>query len=293
MGAQSNIQVRTLDPYQRLDSDLLNRYTKIIVPGGRGITQGLQVTKTNDTEVKVGKGLAVKEYVLIEYIEDVDLVVDTTIDEYKLVVMSYNYQKIQPAPEAEVKVVRFSEYIPTTDLVLKIIYVNGNVIESLHDVYPLDPEVRREWTSYVQDSIDEHNNSPIAHPDIWSAISQIVAGGMEITVEAGEIISEFDPVCLIDNKMYKATNDFSSEPLKVYLVGMAKADTFVGQLGVVQIGGSMSNIAWNFVGTTTQNIFLDGVTLTDTIPTTGSVIIIGTKQDLNTILIKPQILYLR
>jgi len=293
MGAQANIQIRTLDPYGRLDSDILNRFSRVIVPGGRGIIQGLDVIKKNDHKVTVGLGLVVKENVIIEYTADLDLTVDTTDDGYQFVVMTYNFYKSDPPPEALIQLKLPADLTLESDLIVKIVYINNHVVEALYNVYPIDPDLYREDESYITAAIAEHNVATDSHPDIRSLIAQIVSGAMEIEIEAGESLLEHDPVCLIDNKAYKATNDFAGNPDKIGLVGLAKADIFVGQLGIIRIGGDHTNPAWSFTSTSTHLTYLDGNTVVDVPPTTGAVIKVGTKQDSNTILISPQILFLR
>lgn len=293
MGAQSNIQVRTFDPFSRLNSDILNRFSKIIVPEGRGIIDGLQVSKLTDNTVRVTAGVAVKEFVVIEYTQPLDLTVNVSVDEYKFVVMTYNYEKVEPAPEAEIRVVSFAELDTQSDLILKILLIDGGIITDLYDIYPPDPNLRREERNRIKTFIEEHNVDTNSHQDIRSEIAQIAASGLELEVEAGEILNINDPVCLIGGKSYKANNDPLADPARAYVVGLAKEAAMIGEVKKVKIGGTAQDGSWNFINAATRLVYLSGQALSDTVPATGPVVVVGLKQASDTVLIRPQFLFLR
>lgn len=290
--SQSSIQIRTFDPFTELNSDILNRTSTLIVPGGRAIVKGLECTITNPNVVTVSAGIAVKERVIIEFLDQVDLAVSTT-DGYYYVVLSYNFNKVCPSPEAEIRIKPRSMYDSSSDLILNIVRVNGGVAVSVFTYDPLTPTNKREDETLIDTKIDEHNTDPNAHPDIRSMLGGGSGAGAQLVIEAGENLNAGEPVAIVGGVARRATNDETQGLEYVTMVGVVIADVLTGEDATIQTINDVTINTWNFSNAASNLIYLDDGVLTDTLPSTHAVVLAGYKVSSNTIFVAPQVLYLR
>jgi len=157
MSDQSAIQRRYLDPYEKLTSDTTNKILKAVYPEGVALKEGLQLSITGALSIGVTQGIAVKDFVVIEYFQDftIDFPTASPPDGYYYVVFSYRYQKQIPPPAADVKVIEPGDYNPAFHILLGVAQVTGGSIVSITDEDPGSPGTRR-----PPDSLSDHNALP-------------------------------------------------------------------------------------------------------------------------------------
>lgn len=182
-------QERAIDPYSSYNSNVVNRLTRLITRG----TNCLHGTHAIDvyldpvsplTNLIVSQGQAFKDDVLIELTNDHNVDMsnsDFYINHlnpwnesgYYYVCLEYTYAKAKPAPEAKIRILKPSQttfYDPNTSafLLLKVIKVVHNVgtglfeIESLHDVHPENPDIKRIYAQLyagVEDDLPEFDQA--------------------------------------------------------------------------------------------------------------------------------------
>jgi len=293
MSLQSGIQIRTFDPFAELDSDVLNRNSSILVPGGRAVITGMECSITNTNVITVSKGVAVKERVIIEYVNSVDLTVDVSLDTYLYVVLTYNFQKVCPPPEALIRVISPSSYDSSSDMILNVIRVDGGQIVSVLNADPLDPSHVREDVTLIDEKIADHNVDPNAHLDIRAAIGGGAGTSTEIILTAGETLSEGDPIAIINSEAVKATNDDTQGLSLLNVIGIALGNANSGDNVSVQISGIAELMSWSFLNSSSAVVYLGDGLVTDTLPITGAVVLVGYKAGNNSLFVLPRVLYLR
>jgi len=293
MSLQSSIQIRTFDPFAELNSDTLNRNSAILVPGGRAVITGMECSITNFNVITVSKGIAVKERVIIEYVDSVDLTVDVSLDTYLYVVLTYNFQKVCPPPEALIRVISPASYDSSSDMILNVIRVDGGQIVSVLNSDPLDTSHFREDITLIDEKIADHNSDPNAHSDIRALIGGGSGTSTQITLTAGEALSAGDPVAIINSEAVKATNDNTQGESLINVVGVALGNVNSGDDVIVQVSGLLEEFFWNFSNSSSTVIYLGDGLLTDTLPSTGAVVLVGYKSSSNSLFILPRVLYLR
>jgi hypothetical protein len=155
MAINTPTQVRTIDPFSEFNSLDISKLTKMASGGAdRDViitTSDLLVTLEDATTCEVQIGLAIKDNVLIDI--TAPLAVNfkniafyavpsgSTMDEngYYYIAIDYSYVKSRPAPEANIVIIRPSEYaglIATGRyLVLKAIEVTAGGIVNIYDEY--------------------------------------------------------------------------------------------------------------------------------------------------------------
>ena len=303
MGLQSNIQIRTFDYKFELKAEVFNRASSILVPDGRAIVDGFKVEIDSPTRIRVKKGIAVKERVIIEYTQDLELEVNTSLDVYLFVVLSYNFQQTCPKSEALIHIIRPSEYDPSSDLIINILRIDNNEVVNVLDCYPLDHTLCREDITLIDEKIQKHDQDPNSHPDIRAMIGGgTVDAPTSITLEAGETITTGDPVVILNEKVYKATNVIQGGNLSlVNAIGVASNDAEpydpnnpnnTHTIKVITLG-KFQYLGWNFNNASTPLTYLGDYEVTDNPPAAGAVVIIGNKITNNEIFVKPQLLYIR
>ena len=144
MTDQTMIQQRYLDPFEKLTSEATNKILMSVYTTGVGIREGYEVTKTASLVVNVTKGVLVKDFVVIEYTDDVIVDLDplhtgTVTDGLYYVVCRYVYQRTSPPPTAEILAIPKNQYDENQHVILSILDVSGNDIVHIWDTDPNDP----------------------------------------------------------------------------------------------------------------------------------------------------------
>ena len=122
----ADIQTRTIDPYDDVNSDVVNR---IFYSFGSGSTfiEGFSIIEyytdplENRIAVKVEKGLAIVDNMLVRFTTDMIItlfVTPTALQENYYIVVEYDYSKSQPSPQAIVKSIKSVQYDATKHLIL-------------------------------------------------------------------------------------------------------------------------------------------------------------------------------
>lgn len=115
----SEIQERTIDPQSKYDSDVINKITAV-GGGDRYKVSGLLADLVYDTEdnipyLHVTSGIAVKDYVVIQFTDESYVSFGqtwpATVGNYFLVIY-YKYEKQTPPPAAELRFISESDYDP-------------------------------------------------------------------------------------------------------------------------------------------------------------------------------------
>ena len=172
MSSSVPIQIRTIDPFSSYNSDVVNKFTRMLTFNNNVIekVQSCDVSLIDSTSmdstsmVVVSPGVIYKDDVWIEittqHIVDftdslhyVDF--NTGFDEagYYYVVLNYTYQRQRPAPTSEVLILKPSQinlYSPNGEYVfLKAVHVTWTgsdfIIDSVHDYDPTTPTNKREY----------------------------------------------------------------------------------------------------------------------------------------------------
>ena len=168
-------QIRTVDPFASYNSDIVNRFTRMVtrLTDGSGVLNGpndLQVyaDATSTTKVTVMPGMIFKDDMLIHItaehsvdFEDSDNYISFGggFNEagYYYICLEYTFVKSRPAPEAEIKIIKPSQRVttfqPSSSLVfIKCVEVifNGYTFEvdALYDYDPDDLTVKREFSKW-------------------------------------------------------------------------------------------------------------------------------------------------
>ena len=161
------IQIRTVDPYASYNSDIVNKFTRMLTSGNDALEkiQSCDVTDSTSTDkVTLSPGVIYKDDLWIEITEQ--HIVDFTdslqyhdygngFDEvgYYYIILNYTFQKQRPAPEAEVLIIKPSQrYLYTYNagawLFLKAVHVSGpgpHVVDGVSDYDPDNPTNKREF----------------------------------------------------------------------------------------------------------------------------------------------------
>jgi len=163
MAYTTPIQLRSVDPFDSRASTAVNSLTRIVTNATDCILtfESLEVTQASPTALDVAVGKCVKDDVLIEIttpftgvdIADASYYIDwdsTAEDGYYYIVLQYTYIKQQPAPVADIKLIKPSQVaslFDSTCLFLKAIDVLSGAIQSVHDYDPGTPTNKRIFSS--------------------------------------------------------------------------------------------------------------------------------------------------
>jgi hypothetical protein len=183
MAIQIPTQVRTVDPFASYNSNIVNKLTRMVGKGDRGLLyeNAMDVTidsTDSDSYVVVKPGIAIHDEMLIHFtsefrlhMRDPEYVIGSAsaMDEtgYYWIVLDYTYQKSRPAPTASVKIIKPSDapsyvsLINTTSsslLFLKAVHVINsggvNVVDTsdLRDYDPDNSTVERPYLRFYAGS---------------------------------------------------------------------------------------------------------------------------------------------
>lgn len=122
MASSKPPQERMVDPFASYNSNEVNRLTEMVGLGENGIITypSLQVSINDSTSVIVSEGYVLKDDVLIKITSphivsfyDADHYTDPTLpflqEGYNYIVLDYSYIKSRPAPEANIKILKWSD----------------------------------------------------------------------------------------------------------------------------------------------------------------------------------------
>lgn len=174
------IQDRTLDPYSLLKSDSLNKLNSIY--GDNIILKGFDLTTLQSDKLKLvlKSGTAIKDSVLININSDITMYLDNTDPDFLtnfsensgLIVLTYQYDKVVPAPIAKIEFIKEEEYDPEKHLGLhRLIFDSNGKIDTLtRMIQPKDnivyeemlTEVNSVAISAVKNALSELGNEGIA-----------------------------------------------------------------------------------------------------------------------------------
>lgn len=157
--AWDQIQDRTLDPYSLLKSDSLNKLNSIY--GDNIILKGFDLTTLQSDKLKLvlKSGTAIKDSVLININSDITMYLDNTDPDFLtnfsensgLIVLTYQYDKVVPAPIAKIEFIKEEEYDPEKHLGLhRLIFDSNGKIDTLtRMIQPKDNIVYEEMLTEV------------------------------------------------------------------------------------------------------------------------------------------------
>jgi len=171
-------QVRTIDPFAEYNSNVANRFTRIVTEGVSALhsTNSLRLSldeTASTTAVTVSTGTVVKDDVLIQITAPhrVDFTnsnhyvsFTTGFDEvgYYYVCLEYTYVKSRPAPDVDIKILKPSQtgsYVTSTSLLLlgvvKVIGPGPHQIDPTNPLWDYDPGTptnRREYFKHYAGS---------------------------------------------------------------------------------------------------------------------------------------------
>jgi len=130
-----------------------------VYPDGKGLKTGLElsINGTDPRVVDVTQGVAIKDFVVINYFADFTITFDEAVvpDDYYVVVLEYRYQKMSPPPIAIVKIIEAADYSPLFHIVLGVLHVAGNQIVGITNQHPTIPEIVRPAAA-----LSDHNSLP-------------------------------------------------------------------------------------------------------------------------------------
>ena len=156
-------QTRTVDPFSDFNSNSTNKLTRLVTRNTNCLhaPHAIDVTidSTGVSVANVTTGQCFKDDVLIEITADstADLsdvtfyISDSTAEDgYHYICLDYTYSKIQPVPQASIKILRPSERglltSQTNYLFLKAAYVVGGLINNVFDFDPENPSNKRNFS---------------------------------------------------------------------------------------------------------------------------------------------------
>jgi hypothetical protein len=129
-----DVQEITLHPWSTYSSSATNKFTKMIDSDGRGIIRGLEVEMLDTHTLKIHKGVCLKDYALIDFIQDITLPLSETIvqqNSWNYVVVKYKYieTQIEDYWWASITVIPHSAYNTNQYLIIADCFVdnNGNI----------------------------------------------------------------------------------------------------------------------------------------------------------------------
>jgi len=161
-------QERAVDPFASYHSNVVNQLVRVVTKGKDCILQprALDViphTTNPESKVIVTSGFCIKDNVLIWIKQDYEVDFNN-VDFYPVggnfnkvgyyfVCLDYTYQKARPAPQARITVLDPNQHnLLNSMMFLKAAYVifdgTSMVISSLHDWYPSNPTIKREFAPY-------------------------------------------------------------------------------------------------------------------------------------------------
>jgi len=117
----NSIQVRAVDPYSPVDSDNVSAITAAISAGtGRGVCTGFEITLPDNTHLRLEEGVALKDFITIQFLAPVVLGITETSRGPGLnyIVLVYKYAKTDPAPIATIDVIPVADYDADWHLIL-------------------------------------------------------------------------------------------------------------------------------------------------------------------------------
>jgi len=111
-------QKRYLDPYESYSSRFVNQHFGAIYPEGKGIISGLIPEIQNTNTIKISKGKLIKDYVLIDFPEDIvvpkgQTSVSTLSSINAYIIVSYQYIESYPPPVSYIDIIVISSFDPT------------------------------------------------------------------------------------------------------------------------------------------------------------------------------------
>jgi hypothetical protein len=161
-------QERAVDPFASYHSNVVNQLVRVVTKGKDCILQPRALDVISDTtspesKVIVTSGFCIKDNVLIWITQDYEVDFNN-VDFYPLggnfnkvgyyfVCLDYTYQKARPAPQARITILDPNQHnLLASMMFLKAAYVifdgTSMVISSLHDWYPTNPTIKREFAPY-------------------------------------------------------------------------------------------------------------------------------------------------
>jgi len=126
------LQRRAVDPYAPVDSDVVSILMAALSRTGRGVCSGftLEVDPSFPNKLRVSSGVALKDYIVIQFQNDFVLTMDDTEAAVgsNYVVLDYVYSKTDPAPFAQILVVStVSGYASVRHVILGTLELDGDL----------------------------------------------------------------------------------------------------------------------------------------------------------------------
>jgi len=163
-------QHRAVDPYSSYESNNVNQLTRILTNGINVVSKGMEVTISDTTHLNISLGTSVKDDVMVNVTENVEIdfedgswfvegvPMQLTDTGYLYVVLDYTYIKSQAPNTVSYKILKDTSSLPAQYMFIKAVKLNTSgatpTIESVWDWDPSTPSIVIQRTT-IQFTITE------------------------------------------------------------------------------------------------------------------------------------------
>ena len=121
-------QHRSVDPFSPVDSDNVSAISAAFTEkgSGRGVSSGLKPEQLSTINIRITKGSAVKDYIVLHFTEDIVInILETNAGSgSNYIVIDYRYEKITPPNVAVIDIIPVASYTQDQYLILGSVEIN-------------------------------------------------------------------------------------------------------------------------------------------------------------------------
>lgn len=153
-------QDRFIDPFEAFDSQITSTLLSAVYKNGDSIIAGLEGNILAGDMIQITPGTFLKSFITIHLpdFNTFDLSSETLDDNFYLIVVEYQYQKVKPAPIARLRFISAVQYNSSIHLIVKIAEVSSGDVVSLRNVFtdPMSIQTfRRIDTEFIIKNIND------------------------------------------------------------------------------------------------------------------------------------------